>query len=561
MDKKVLIQFLDDTEQILQRNHILTEGFKEDFDSQRLDIKAFKAKILFVGGFSAGKSALLNTFLGEDEILEENISPETAIATELEFGTDEKVILIDKNGNKEFTDFEGVKSYSPQNYQKYIYVLDNTSLREFPNIILVDMPGFDSGIEAHNKALMQYIDEAAAYIFVIDAEKGTISQNSIQFLTEINNYSHFVSFIMTKCDKLIPSNVNEVKQNVEEILQGVINEEPDIMTTSSRYNGAGEKIKNLIRQFPVDDLMLQKIGGNVILKLRQSAQALQVQLDSLNFNSRDIDLAIQDRENQSLQLKNNMQNQKQNLSIKLQTENVKNIIADVESALENQVDSLVAAIQVGGDVFNERVNSILRTVLAESTQRNIETSYYEFIDDLGKYKVGDSINVADATDTIQRTVDALKNISQMGAKFAKMQKFNKAYKVFSTVGAVTTSIIAPWMELLIIFLPEIIGFVSTLIGSSKEEQLRSKIIDEVIPQICEKLRPEIKKSMHDVEQQMVEDIEKDFNTAIENEIEALEQLKEEKSKREFDVSSQREMLTNDIQKVNQMIQTISTALK
>ena len=561
MNKKELIQILDDTEHILQKNQILNAGFKEDFDSQRLEISEFKAKILFVGGFSAGKSALLNTFLGEDEILEENISPETAIATELVFGSNEKVILIDKNGGQEFSDFNSIKNYAPQNYQKYIYVLNNASLKEFSNVILVDMPGFDSGIEAHNKALMQYIDEAAAYIFVIDAEKGTLSQNSIQFLTEIKNYSNFIHFILTKCDKLTPANTEAVKQNVNEILQDVIDTDPKIITTSSRYEDSGDKIKSLIRQFPADDLMIKKIGGNVMLKLQQGVQALQVQLDSLDFNARDIDLAIQDRESQKMQLEQNMQQQKKILANKLQTENVQNIISDVESALKNQISSLISAVQAGGDSFNERVNSILRTVLTESTQRNIETSYNEFIANFEKYRASEMINAADAADTIQRTVEALKNISQMGAQFAKAQKFNKVYKALSTVGAVTTSIIAPWMELVIIFLPEIISLFSEIIGRSKEEQLRSKIQYEVIPQICEKLRPEIKKSMREVEQQMVEDVERDFQTAIENEIEALEQLKEEKSQLQFDVEAQRTELTNDIQRINQMIQSLSAALK
>ena len=113
MNKEVLIKILDDAEQILQKNQILTHGFKNSINEHLHEIENFKARILFVGGFSAGKSALINTFLGEDEILEENITPETAIATELDFGTDEKIIVIDKNGNQEITNFDNIKSYSP----------------------------------------------------------------------------------------------------------------------------------------------------------------------------------------------------------------------------------------------------------------------------------------------------------------------------------------------------------------------------------------------------------------------------------------------------------------
>ena len=432
-------------------------------------------------------------------------------------------------------------------------------MRDFPDVTLVDMPGFDSGIEAHNKAIMQYIDEAAAYIFVIDAENGTIGQSSLQFLNEIKNYSSFIRFILTKCDKLLPSDVEDVKQNVTEMLNNTVGSDIDILVTSSRYDDAGDKIKNLIREFPTNKLMTEKLGGRIILILRQILQALQVQLESISFNSKDIELAIHDREKQKAQLEQNLKRQKHDIHLRMQNENVNQIIYDVENALKAQVTSLVIAAQAGREVFNEQVNSILRPVLVNSTQRNIEASYDELITSLTYQGTGD--NVGNYTDTIGRTIGAFQNIVDMGAQFAKDQKFNKAFKVLSTVGAVTTNIIAPWMELVIIFLPEIIGAITKLFGQSKEEKIHDKIEHEVIPQICEKLRPEIRNSMTEVEATMIEDIEREFHIAIEGEIEALEQLNNEKSQQKINFAAKKSELEEDIQHINQMIVTIESALK
>jgi len=65
MQKVELIKYLDEAEEILARNQIDSEILNTRFAERKKIIGEFSAKILFVGGFSAGKSALLNAFLGD----------------------------------------------------------------------------------------------------------------------------------------------------------------------------------------------------------------------------------------------------------------------------------------------------------------------------------------------------------------------------------------------------------------------------------------------------------------------------------------------------------------
>ena len=185
MKKIELLKYLDEAEEILNRNQTENNILQPRFVERKKIIDEFSAKILFVGSFSAGKSALLNAFLGDKEILRENISPETAIASELVYGAPEKIIRVTKSNEKIDCTFQDVEKFSVADCYKYIYILDNERLKNLENLIPVDMPGFDSGIEAHNKALMQYVGDAAAYVFVVDLEKGTIGQSSLDFLYEL----------------------------------------------------------------------------------------------------------------------------------------------------------------------------------------------------------------------------------------------------------------------------------------------------------------------------------------------------------------------------------------
>ena len=61
----------------------------------------FEIKLLVVGHFSAGKSALLNALLQRPAFLKEAQQPQTALATELVYDTTEQAFAYRKDGSCE----------------------------------------------------------------------------------------------------------------------------------------------------------------------------------------------------------------------------------------------------------------------------------------------------------------------------------------------------------------------------------------------------------------------------------------------------------------------------
>ena len=171
----------------------------------------YKEHILMIGGYSAGKSALLNKYIGKN-ILKENQQPETDIATELYFSENEKIIANLLNGEKK--EISSLKNIDIDTTKNIEYYINSGNINEQSDYILVDTPGFDSGIEKHNKALMQYIDYKTAFIVAIDCEKGTISESVLKFINEISNYSMDIAIIINKCDKKIEEEVQKVKEHI-----------------------------------------------------------------------------------------------------------------------------------------------------------------------------------------------------------------------------------------------------------------------------------------------------------------------------------------------------------
>ena len=113
-------------------------------------------KVPFVGDFNAGKSSLINAMLGVD-LLPTNILPETAVSYEFYYDTLEKLEVWDEDKLVQTTELSQIKNLAltPKNLVK-IFINNEVVKKLFDrNIVIVDMPGIDSGIEAHNNAILQ----------------------------------------------------------------------------------------------------------------------------------------------------------------------------------------------------------------------------------------------------------------------------------------------------------------------------------------------------------------------------------------------------------------------
>ena len=135
-------------------------------------IEKYELIIPIVGSFSAGKSSLINSFLNENYLLV-GITPETSVATEIRYTeNNERIEIVKENDILEtysIKDIEKIKEHPERNSYAKIF-LNNKNLKEILPIVLVDMPGFDSPLEAHNQSILNYISKGSYYIILVNIE-------------------------------------------------------------------------------------------------------------------------------------------------------------------------------------------------------------------------------------------------------------------------------------------------------------------------------------------------------------------------------------------------------
>lgn len=193
--------------------------------------------IALCGQFSSGKTSMINSFLHKD-ILPTAIERTTAINTFVSYGEEERLFIknnfggeteIKKEFFKEYDEF--VKDFvnDTSNKEKNKNVLDmvkyvslHTEKLEYKNIALLDTPGYSASEDDSNMA-MKGIIKADNIIWVVNMEKGTITDKDLEFLKKEELNGKDILIVFNKADLKPPSErtkiveKNKIQLDIKEI--------------------------------------------------------------------------------------------------------------------------------------------------------------------------------------------------------------------------------------------------------------------------------------------------------------------------------------------------------
>ncbi|EGC93291.1 hypothetical protein HMPREF9402_1034 [Turicibacter sp. HGF1] len=558
MNKEKYLNKLDQLSLFCQEFN-LDDKVNQDIEKLRKELVEFKIKIPFVGRFNAGKSALLNTILGGD-VLKEEQKPETCLATEIKFGT-HKVIAHYTDGTTSEHHIDILMKLGADgdeqdeinvNKCRYLEVyLPIPGLRELgKDIILVDMPGFDSGIESHNKAILRYLSEGSLFMLVIDCEDGTIKTTDIAFLDELDSFNVEFKVLLNKADKKPESQLNQIKSEVENSLQRLFYRDIEVCLTSIMNEDTPEVIKKAISTIDKDKALehffssrLEKIEQEILLLLETLKNASQL-------DTREIDQTIDELKNKYHNLERKLAVESRELKYKLTSVAKNDILNDLRNAILQQSSFLARRALSGEESFVMALNEIIRPVLLSATSKHVEIQFNHLVENLETEFLDINEVITGIRGSFTLASSSINGIAKAAKAIDGGKKFAKGYKAVTTGLAVFTSVVAPWLELILIFLPEILKMFGLGSEKSQIDKMREKIETELVGQIIFKLTPEIEKSLIELEEEYVAQLNEQFNEQLESIKNTLEQVKGSKVEK---IEQQKDY----IEKINVAIETIS----
>ena len=444
-----------------------------------------------VGDFSSGKSSLLNKFIGKD-MLEVNIKPETAVPAELYYSEEEYDIGVDKDNNQ--IKLDNVKA---ENIKDYLYIkryINSDNLKKIEPIILVDMPGFDSPLENHNRAIMSYLDKGIYYMALVPVDAGTITKSMLTQIKNIINFKKDFSIFITKTDLRSEANIKEVTEEIKNRLEDI-----DINKDIAYIN------QNDIRLFDsmIKELAPEKLFDSVFLDAVKDmcyniCNSINIKIAALKKDKNENDRTIKALEDSLKEIEKRKADMIEEVKTNQYEKEANEIINQVGKELNNNIDSLVnIALSGGSESLKEEILNIIQSVTIEKLGKVIDklnsNINIQFSNDIKSLdKILSDYNINQFSDKILNIIERfdikskIKNIKPEDSGDEADGK-DKTYKILTTAFAVLTDIIPPIIEILIVFLPEILELFAKL---QYKKDVRSQILSQ-IPSIKRKLRPYI----------------------------------------------------------------------
>lgn len=200
------------------------------FEQNKMQLLKNKSVIGIGGKFSAGKSKFINALL-DSEILPEDQTPTTSIATYIVRSQEEEVRAYTYNDQDILLDMEAAQALTHAFYKKYKLgfsqfinnLVINVPNFDFENVALLDTPGYskaDSGVKRSasdaEKAFSQ-LKAADFLIWLVDMENGVIQQPDIEFMRSLKTQNPIL-VIFNKADKKTSEGAKKILHESREIL-------------------------------------------------------------------------------------------------------------------------------------------------------------------------------------------------------------------------------------------------------------------------------------------------------------------------------------------------------
>ncbi len=210
-------------------------------------IDTYRVNTPVVGNFSTGKSSMINAIIGK-ALLSVDITPETAVPTEIYYGNN-KVYQYDKNAVIERKIEElPLKGLTVQTTDLVKIEYDNEFLKEIKTVNIVDLPGFDTSFELHNRAIDQYLPNSLAYLLVVSSDEPVLKESISDFLKELKVYNMPLYVVITKSSRLDDDELEECKKLLKKLVGKIVERDDVKVACVDSYGKVNvDELKDILR--------------------------------------------------------------------------------------------------------------------------------------------------------------------------------------------------------------------------------------------------------------------------------------------------------------------------
>lgn len=459
-------------------------------------IDTYRVNTPVVGNFSTGKSSMINAIIGKP-LLSVEITPETAVPTEIYYGNN-KVFQYDKTAviDRKIEELP-LKGLTIQTTDLVKIEYDNEFLKEIKTVNIVDLPGFDTSFELHNRAIDQYLPNSLAYLLVVSSDEPVLKESISDFLKELKVYNMPVYVVITKSNRLDEDELTECKNLLRKLVGKIVERDDVKVACVDSYGRVNvEELKDILReiQSQTGQIFVNKYSKSLRAVSRYVEVYLVERIDKACLSTSRLEQEQEKVEKKMKEISVDIEKEKTNFSRQANV-CVNTIRERIKSDLEATLPTISAMLENGTDI-TDKINSVVR----RSVRIGINT---EFEPKLKKYveHISEMITIEfPQNDIISNVNTTLKNnVADEVTKTALPI-------ILAGVGLVLTPIAA--------VIGGMVGIAADVIHNISNNKKKQKevdkaaraIIDEVTEQTIYSIEGEIKRYIDNINQKIEKDV-------------------------------------------------------
>ncbi|OYD25734.1 dynamin family protein [Oceanimonas baumannii] len=546
-----LLHQAQDIEALLQRYELGTDAFLKKVN----EAKHFTVRIPLVGAFSSGKTSLINALLGQKYFAVE-VNPETSLPVELSYGEQVAFTGHGSQGNTlTYTQEEMLQ-------QAYDAILPDgwlearlpaEQLANFPYLTLVDMPGWDSGINQHSKAIDSYLNRSLAYAIVVSAEEGTLRDSIRTFLQELALRHMPALLIVTKIDKKPAEDISAVVEKLHAEATDLLGQPPlALAVVSARKKRVAEFSAALAS---VHDKMDERFQQAVLVPVNDQLRQLSIRLEQLrnteNLDAEKVRAEQQELDQKAEQFRQRLQLQEQQLDKDLQ-QGVERVIGHVRSRLLSNTQSLASDL-IYASGLEDNIMTIVRLALAESVEKEFSGHISRYLNNVAN-DVPQGITVSSqfnaSTDGFKISDDTFNNFTTTLVSMLPLMipAIGLPVKVLGVVGALLTDLARSFFN----------KTNKELEAARQQEAAESQVRNQCIPAVMNQVEAQLRQQIQQQAQNIKEQVASETNTFMQNNQNTLKELEQQLQQGEAAFEQKRQQYLTDLATVKQWITLFST---
>ncbi len=347
-------------------------------------IDSYHVNTPVVGNFSTGKSSMINAVIGKP-LLGVEITPETAVPTEIYYG-DNKVYEYDKGEIVERSIEElPLKGLTIQTTDLVKIEFDNEFLKEIKTVNIVDLPGFDTNFELHNRAIDQYLPNSLAYLLVVSSDEPVLKESISEFLKELKVYNMPVYVVITKCSRLDDDELAECKDLLKKLVGKIVERDDVKVACVDSYGRVNvDELKDILRE-------IQSQTGRIFVNkyskaLKQSSMLAEVYLME-RIDKACLSTSRLEEEEEKIKRKMDdisieIEKEKQNFDRQAKV-CINTIKERIQSDLDGTIPTISAMIENGTDI-TEKINSVVRRSVRIGINTEFEPKLKKYVEHISE---------------------------------------------------------------------------------------------------------------------------------------------------------------------------------